>query len=229
MTDFSLTDSQLAMRDALEGITSRFDQAYWTEVDAAHRYPDEFVKALTDAGWLAMLIPEEYGGGGGSISDAAVMMETLERAGCAVSAAHAQMYTMGTVLRHGSDAQKSKYLPEIAAGNLRLQSFGVTEPDAGTDTTRIRTFAKREGDEYVVNGNKIWTSRVQHSDLMLLLCRTTRYEDVAKKHEGMSVLIVDLQKAIALGPDRGPTDPDDGQSRDERTGDPRPATSRSRT
>jgi acyl-CoA dehydrogenase len=194
-----LSEHQLALQDAVSGIARKFDQAYWTEVDSARRYPSEFVQALTDAGWLAMLIPEEYGGGGGSISDAAVIMETLERAGCATAAAHAQMYTMGTVLRHGSQEQKQRYLPEIAAGRLRLQSFGVTEPDAGTDTTRIRTFARRDGDEYIVNGSKMWTSRVQHSDLMLLLCRTTRYEDVTRKHDGMSVLIVDLRRAIGSG------------------------------
>jgi acyl-CoA dehydrogenase len=194
-----LSEHQLALQDAVSGIARKFDQAYWTEVDSARRYPSEFVQALTDAGWLAMLIPEGYGGGGGSISDAAVIMETLERAGCATAAAHAQMYTMGTVLRHGSQEQKQRYLPEIAAGRLRLQSFGVTEPDAGTDTTRIRTFARREDGEYIVNGSKMWTSRVQHSDLMLLLCRTTRYEDVAKKHDGMSVLIVDLRRAIESG------------------------------
>jgi acyl-CoA dehydrogenase len=184
------------LADALSGIAERFGQAYWTEVDAANRYPEEFVKALTDEGWLAVLIPEEYGGGGGTISDAAVIMETLERAGCSTGAAHAQMYTMGTVLRHGSAEQKRRYLPDIAAGKLRLQSFGVTEPDAGTDTTRIRTFGRREGSHYVVNGSKIFISRVQHSDLMLLLCRTTRYEDVTRKHDGMSVLIVDLAPAI---------------------------------
>jgi acyl-CoA dehydrogenase len=194
-----LSEHQLALVDAVSGIARKFDQEYWTKVDTARQYPSEFVQALTDAGWLAMLIPEEYGGGGGSISDAAVIMETLERAGCATAAAHAQMYTMGTVLRHGNDEQKRRYLPEIAAGRLRLQSFGVTEPDAGTDTTRIRTFARREGDEYVVNGNKMWTSRVQHSDLLLLLCRTTRYEEVARKHDGMSVLLVDLRQAIESG------------------------------
>jgi acyl-CoA dehydrogenase len=194
-----LSEDHLALRDALKGIADKFDQNYWTEVDSAGRYPDEFVQALTDEGWLAVLIPEEYGGGGGTISDAAVIMETLERAGCSTSAAHAQMYTMGTVLRHGNEEQKQRYLPRIAAGELRLQSFGVTEPDAGSDTTRIRTFARREGDEYVVNGSKIFTSRVQHSDVMLLLCRTTRYEDVQKKHDGISVLLVDLKEAIASG------------------------------
>jgi alkylation response protein AidB-like acyl-CoA dehydrogenase len=194
-----LSEEHATLRDALSGITEKFDQAYWTEVDRADRYPDEFVNALTEAGWLAVLIPEEYGGGGGTITDAAVIMETLERAGCSSAAAHAQMYTMGTVLRHGNEEQKQKYLPAIAAGELRMQSFGVTEPDAGSDSTRIRTFAQREGDEYVVNGNKIFISRVQHSDLMLLLCRTTRYEEVEKKHDGLSVLIVDLREAIASG------------------------------
>jgi acyl-CoA dehydrogenase len=199
MMTSNLPEHHQALADALSGIAKQFDQAYWTEVDAAQRYPDEFVKALTEAGWLAVLIPEEYGGGGGTISDAAVIMETLERAGCSTGAAHAQMYTMGTVLRHGSEEQKRRYLPDIAAGKLRLQSFGVTEPDAGSDTTRIRTFARREGDHYMVDGSKIFISRVQHSDLMLLLCRTTRYEDVTRKHDGMSVLLVDLREAIDTG------------------------------
>src|SRR6201996_4546344 len=137
MTTSYLSDEHLALQAALKGITDKFDQTYWTEVDSAGRYPEEFVRALTDEGWLAVLIPEEYGGGGGTISDAAVIMETLERAGCSTGAAHAQMYTMGTVLRHGSEEQKRRYLPDIAAGKLRLQSFGVTEPDAGSDTTRI--------------------------------------------------------------------------------------------
>lgn len=146
-----------------------------------------------------MLIPEEFGGGGGTLQDAALVMETIERSGCSAIAAHAQMYTMGTVLRHGDEDQKQRYLPEIAAGRLRLQSFGVTEPDAGTDTTRIRTFAQRNGDSYVVNGGKIFTSRFAHSDVMLLLVRTTRYEDVTKKTDGMTVLLVDLREARDSG------------------------------
>jgi alkylation response protein AidB-like acyl-CoA dehydrogenase len=185
--------------EAVGQLCREFDQTYWIEVDRERRYPEEFVDELTKNGWLAMLIPEEYGGGGGTISDAAVVLETLERHGCAATAAHAQMYTMGSVLRHGTDAQKRAYLPEIAAGRLRLQSFGVTEPDAGSDTTRIRTFARREGEHYVVNGGKIFTSRCQHSDLMVLLVRTTRYEDVEKKHHGMTVLLVDLREARAAG------------------------------
>lgn len=194
-----LTEDQLALQATVRDFARGFDQEYWTRVDAEGRYPDEFVQALTDGGWLSVLIPEQYGGGGGDVTDGALILETLERAGCTTTAAHAQMYTMGTLLRHGSEEQKERYLPDIAAGKLRMQSFGVTEPDAGTDTTRIRTFARREGDEYVVNGNKIWTSRVQHSDLLLLLTRTTRYEDVQKKTDGMTVLLVDLRKAIAEG------------------------------
>lgn len=194
-----MNDDQQALCDAVTALCSAFGNDYWTEVETQRRYPEEFVDELTRGGWLALLIPEEFGGGGGTLSDAALVLETIDRNGCASSAAHAQMYTMGTVLRHGSDEQKRRYLPEIAAGRLRLQSFGVTEPDAGTDTTRIRTFARREGDEYVVNGNKIWTSRFQHSDIMLLLVRTTRYEEVQKKHDGITVLLVDLREARASG------------------------------
>jgi len=187
------------LASAVTDLCSKYDQEYWTAVDEARQYPEEFVQALTDAGWLSMLIPEEYGGGGASIVDAALVLETIDRNGCSSSAAHAQMYTMGAVLRHGSEEQKQKYLPEIAAGRLRLQSFGVTEPDAGTDTTRIRTFARREGEVYVVNGTKMWTSRYQHSDLLLLLVRTEKYEDVERKTDGMSVLLVDLRDAKASG------------------------------
>lgn len=199
VTTNDVTAHRQEIREAVVHLCREFDQSYWMEVDRERRYPEEFVDELTKNGWLSMLIPEEYGGGGGTISDAAVVLETLERHGCAATAAHAQMYTMGSVLRHGTDAQKRAYLPEIAAGRLRLQSFGVTEPDAGSDTTRIRTFARREGDHYVVNGGKIFTSRCQHSDLMLLLVRTTRYEDVEKKHKGMTVLLVDLREARAAG------------------------------
>lgn len=194
-----LTAEHQALQESMADLCKPFDDAYWAKVDEAREYPDKFVKALTDGGWLSILIPEEYGGGGGSIVDAAVLMEALERNGCPATAAHAQMYTMGAVLRHGSEEQKRRYLPRIASGELRLQSFGVTEPDAGSDTTRIRTFARREGDEYVVDGSKIFTSRFQHSDLMLLLVRTTRYEDVQKKTDGMTVLIVDLEAARASG------------------------------
>ncbi|HEY4419480.1 MAG TPA: acyl-CoA dehydrogenase family protein [Pseudonocardia sp.] len=193
--DFELTDDQRAIRDAVAELCSRFPAAYWRERDARLEYPVEFVDALGKAGWLSVLIPEEYGGGGGTVADAALILETINRSGGTGVPAHAQMYTMGTVLRHGSDEQKQRLLPEIAANSLRLQAFGVTEPDAGSDTTRIRTFAARDGDHYVVNGAKIWTSRFQHSDYMLLLTRTTRYEDVEKKTDGLSVLLVDLREA----------------------------------
>jgi alkylation response protein AidB-like acyl-CoA dehydrogenase len=192
-----LNEHQQMIVAAINDLCSKFDNTYWVGHEHARTYPEEFVKALTDGGWLAMLIPEEYGGGGASISDAALVLETIDRNGCSSSAVHAQMYTMGTVLRHGSEAQKRKYLPEIAGGRLRLQSFGVTEPDAGSDTTRIRTFAVRRGDRYIVNGTKMWTSRFQHSDLLLLLCRTTKYTDVEKKTDGISVLLVDLREARA--------------------------------
>ncbi|GAA3107799.1 acyl-CoA dehydrogenase family protein [Pseudonocardia yunnanensis] len=193
--DFELTDDQRAIRDAVAELCTRFPSEYWRERDAKLEYPVEFVDALGKAGWLSVLIPEEYGGGGGTVADAALILETINRSGGTGVPAHAQMYTMGTVLRHGSDEQKQRLLPEIAANTLRLQAFGVTEPDAGSDTTRIRTFAAREGDHYVVNGAKIWTSRFQHSDYMLLLTRTTRYEDVEKKTDGLSVLLVDLREA----------------------------------
>ncbi|MCI2417872.1 acyl-CoA/acyl-ACP dehydrogenase [Saccharopolyspora sp. K220] len=193
--DLELTEDQIAIRDAVADLCARYPQDYWQRLDASREYPEEFVAALTDAGWLSILIPEEYGGGGLGVVEAALVLETINRSGCASTAAHAQMYTMGTVLRHGSDEQKKRYLPKIASGELRLQAFGVTEPDAGTDTTRIRTSAVRKGDHYVVNGGKIFTSRFQHSDLMLLLVRTTPYDDVAKKSDGISVLLVDLREA----------------------------------
>jgi acyl-CoA dehydrogenase len=193
--EFELTDDQRAIRDAVAELCSRFPSEYWRERDSKLEYPVEFVDALGKAGWLSVLIPEEYGGGGGTVADAALILETINRSGGTGVPAHAQMYTMGTVLRHGNDEQKRRLLPQIAANTLRLQAFGVTEPDAGSDTTRIRTFAAREGDHYVVNGAKIWTSRFQHSDYMLLLTRTTRYEDVEKKTDGLSVLLVDLREA----------------------------------
>lgn len=193
--DFQLTDEQVGIRDAVAALCADFPQAYWTEKDKALQYPEEFVDALGKAGWLAILVPEEYGGGGGSVTDAAIVLEAINRSGGTGVPAHAQMYTMGTILRHGSEEQKRRLLPEIAANRLRLQAFGITEPDAGTDTTRIRTFAERDGDHYVVNGGKVWTSRFQHSDYMLLLVRTTRYEDVEKKTDGLTVLLVDLREA----------------------------------
>lgn len=196
---FSLTEEQVAIRQAIDGLCTPFDSDYWRECDAKREYPEKFVDALYDAGWMSMLIPEEYGGGGADIRDAAVVLEQLERNGCHAGAARAGMYTMGALLRHGSDEQKQRFLPKIASGELRLQSFGVTEPDAGSDTTRIRTFARREGDEYVVNGQKIFISRVQHSDLLLLLTRTKKREEATKPSDGFTVLLVDLRKAIADG------------------------------
>ena len=187
---FSLTEDQVLIREAIDDLCTPFDNEYWREHDANSTYPEEFVDALYETGWMSMLIPEEYGGGGADIRDAAVVLEQLERNGCH---ARAGMYTMGAILRHGSDEQKAEWLPKIASGELRLQSFGVTEPDAGSDTTRIKTFAKREGDEYVVNGNKIFISRVQHSDLLLLLTRTAKREDGAKPTDGFTVLLVDLK------------------------------------
>lgn len=191
--DMELTDEQLAIRDAVAELCADFPDAYWIEQDESDEYPHEFVKALGDAGWLSILVPEEYGGGGRPIADAAVVLETINRNGGSGTPIHAQMYTMGTILRHGSDEQKQRYLPKIASGELRLQAFGVTEPDAGSDTTRIRTRAVREGDNYVINGQKMWTSRFEFSDLMLLIARTTPYEEVERKYDGVSVFIVDLR------------------------------------
>lgn len=193
--DFQLTEDHLAIKKAVEDLCARFPEEYWQEQDAKAAYPEKFVAALQNAGWLSILIPEQYGGGGLGMVEAALVLETINRSGSTAIPAHAQMYTMGTILRHGSDEQKQRYLPKIASGELRLQAFGVTEPDAGTDTTRIRTSAVRRGDTYVVNGGKIFTSRFQHSDLMLLLVRTTPYEDVQKKTEGISTLLVDLREA----------------------------------
>jgi len=186
-------------RQAVRELCGRFDSQYWQDVDERSGYPDAFVKALTDAGWLAALIPEQYGGGGLSVTEASVILEEINRSGANSGACHAQMYIMGTLLRHGSEAQKRKYLPGIASGQLRLQSFAVTEPTTGTDTTKTRTTATRKGDRYVVNGQKVWISRIQHSDLMLLLARTTPLPDVKKKSEGMSIFLVDLRGAEQKG------------------------------
>jgi alkylation response protein AidB-like acyl-CoA dehydrogenase len=193
--DFGFTEDQLAIKKAVEDLCARFPEEYWQEQDAKAAYPEQFVDALQRAGWLSLLIPEEYGGGGLGITEAALVLETINRSGGTAIPAHAQMYTMGTVLRHGSAEQKQRYLPKIASGELRLQAFGVTEADAGTDTTRIRTSAVRRGDSYVVNGGKIFTSRFQHSDMMLLLVRTTPYEEVQKKTDGISTLLVDLRES----------------------------------
>jgi acyl-CoA dehydrogenase len=187
------------IREAVGRLCAGFPGSYWQALDRERAYPTDFVRALTEAGFLSVLIPEEYGGSGLGLGAACAILEEVQRAGCNGGAAHAQMYTMGTILRHGSAAQKAAYLPAIAAGALRLQAFGVTEPGAGTDTTRIATTARRDGDRYVVNGQKIWISRAEHSDLMVLLCRTTPREQVAKPSDGMSVLIVDLRDAVGHG------------------------------
>jgi acyl-CoA dehydrogenase len=186
-------------RQAMRDLCSRFGGDYWQDVDSRAEYPEKFVQALTDAGWLAALIPTEYGGGGLGVTEASVILEEVNRSGANSGACHAQMYIMGTLLRHGSAEQKQRYLPAIARGELRLQSFAVTEPSAGTDTTKIKTFAERRGDRYVVNGQKMWISRVQHSDLMLLLARTTPLADVTRKSEGLSVFLIDLRGAEARG------------------------------
>ena len=187
------------LREGVRALCRQFDSAYWQKVDEARGYPDEFVQALTRAGWLSALIPEPYGGSGLSMTEASVIMEEINRSGGNSGACHGQMYNMGTLLRHGSEAQKREYLPKIATGELRLQSMGVTEPTAGTDTTKIQTVAVKEGDRYVVNGQKVWTSRVQHSELMILLARTTPLADVKKKSDGMSIFIVDLRTAEKKG------------------------------
>ena len=186
------------LRRGVRGVCARFPNAYWRELDAARRYPEEFVRAMAEAGYLAALIPEKYGGMGLDLSAACAILEEVNRSGANAGPAHAQMYTMGTLLRHGSERQKSEYLPGIASGELRLQAFAVTEPEAGTDTTSIRTRATREGDHYVVNGRKIYISRVEHSDLMVLLARTTPPEEVEKRTQGLSVFLVDLREASGL-------------------------------
>jgi alkylation response protein AidB-like acyl-CoA dehydrogenase len=184
------------IRAGVRALCANFPGEYWRELDRERAYPTEFVRALTDAGYLAALIPEEYGGSGLPISAAAAILEEVHASGCNGAACHAQMYTMGTILRHGSPAQKETYLPKIASGDLRLQAFGVTEPTSGTDTLALRTTARREAnDHYVINGQKIWTSRAEHSDLMLLLARTTPREQVKKRTEGLSVFLVDMRVA----------------------------------
>jgi acyl-CoA dehydrogenase len=188
------------IRDAVRALCLKFDGAYWRKLDRDRGYPTEFVQALTAAGWLSILIPEEYGGAGLGLSAAVAVLEEVQRAGCNGAACHAQMYTMGTVLRHGSAEQKQRYLPGIASGELRLQAFGVTEPSSGTDTLALRTTAvKKNNSTYVVNGQKVWTSRAEHSDLMLLLARTTPKEQVKKRTEGLSVFLVDMRKALGKG------------------------------
>lgn len=193
-----LPEDREELRDVVSDVLSKYDREFWIRVDESGEYPQDFVDDLQQGGWLSMLIPTEYGGGGASITDAAIFLETCNRWGAPGTLIHAQMYTMGAILRHGSEEQKQKWLPQIADG-LRLQSFGVTEPDAGTDTTRISTFARRDGDNYVINGGKIFTSRAQQSDLLLLIVRTKKYEDVEKKTDGVSVFLVDMRDALAAG------------------------------
>ena len=187
------------LREAIRDLCQQFPAEYFRKIDEERTYPESFVEALTKAGWLSALIPQEYGGSGLGLTEASVIMEEINRSGGNSGACHGQMYNMGTLLRHGSAEQKQQYLPRIASGELRLQSMGVTEPTTGTDTTKIKTTAERKGDRYVVNGQKVWISRVQHSDLMILLARTTPLADVKKKSEGMSIFIVDLRNAIGNG------------------------------
>lgn len=193
------TTSYPEIREAVRRLCADFPGTYWQELDRERTYPTRFVQTLTEAGFLSVLIPEALGGSGLGLGAASAILEEIHRAGCNGGACHAQMYVMGTLLRYGSEAQKARYLPQVASGELRLQAFGVTEPGSGTDTTRIRTFARREGDDYVINGQKIWISRAEHSDLMVLLCRTTPREACAKPTDGLSVLLVDMREAVGAG------------------------------
>jgi alkylation response protein AidB-like acyl-CoA dehydrogenase len=199
MTHESPAETYPEIRDGVRQLVAAFPGEYWRALDRERRYPTAFVEALTKAGYLGMLIPEEFGGSGLGLSAACAVLEEVHRSGANGGAAHAQMYTMGAILKHGSEAQKARYLPAIAAGALRLQAFGVTEPGAGTDTTRISTFARRDGDHYVVNGQKIWISRAEHSDLLLLLCRTAPRDEGAKPSAGISLLLVDMREAKGNG------------------------------
>jgi acyl-CoA dehydrogenase len=198
------TESYQEIRDAVRMLCATFPGSYWRQLDRERDYPKDFVSALTEAGYLSLLIPESYGGSGLPLSAAAAVLEEIQRAGCNGAACHAQMYTMGTLLRHGSDAQKQRWLPEIASGRLRLQAFGVTEPSSGTDTAALRTTARRDGDSYIVRGQKIWTSRAEHSDLMLLLVRTTPVLENMKRTDGLSVLLVDMREGLGRGLDIRP-------------------------
>ena len=192
------------IREGVKRVCADFPGSYWRELEEKSDYPTAFVQALTASGYLGALIPEEYGGSGMPLRAAAVILETIHSSGCNAGACHAQMYTMGTVLRHGSEAQKKKYLPDIASGKVRLQAFGVTEPTSGTDTTKLKTRAERQGDHYVINGQKVWTSRALHSDLMLLLARTTPLDQCKKKSEGLSVFLLDIRDALGKGLDIRP-------------------------
>src|SRR5678815_3176771 len=196
--DFNLTVEQQQIRDEIKKVCKEFPDAYWREIDSKKEYPESFVRKLSELGWLAALIPEEYGGTGLGITEASLILEEINHSGGVATACHAQMYTMGTRLRHGNADQKKRYLPKIATGELRLQAFGVTEPDAGSESTRIQTSAVKKGDRYLINGQKIFISRVMQSDLMLLLARTTPYDDLKDKTKGLSVFIVDLREAKGL-------------------------------
>lgn len=187
------------LREQVRKVCADFPDAYWRELDARREYPEAFIEAMTKSGYLGALIPEEYGGLGSSLTETSIILEEINRSGGNAQPAHAQVYVMGTVLKHGSEEQKREYLPKIASGEIRLQAFGVTEPEAGTDTTRLRTTAVRDGDHYVVNGRKIYISRVQHSDLMVLLARTTTLDRVQRKSEGLSVFLIDLREAVGNG------------------------------
>ena len=204
MTSFDPTADYAEIRDGVARVCAEFPGSYWRDLDAKRAYPTEFVAALIREGWLGAMIPEEYGGSGLNLTAAAVILEEIHRNGCNAAACHAQMYTMGTVLRHGSAEQKARYLPGIAKGTLRLQAFGVTEPTSGTDTLSLKTTARRDGDHWVINGQKIWTSRAEHSDLMVLLARTTPREQAASRTEGLSVFLVDMREHLGKGIDIRP-------------------------
>ena len=215
LMDFALTAEQEQLRQAVAAVCARFSEPYWQELDREKRYPEEFVKALTDGGWLATLIPTEYGGAGLGMIEASLVLEEINASGGNGAACHAAMYTMGALVRHGSEEQKRRYLPELASsGRLRLQSMAVTEPQAGSDTSRITTFARKQGDGYVLNGQKVFTSRVQHSDLMLVLARTTPVDQVTKEDRGDEPL--PGRPAPGRSLDRGAADRDNGQPRDQR-------------
>ncbi len=194
-----LEDPWADIRDGVAKVCAPFDNAYWNDLDAKSEYPHAFVDALTEAGWLGALIPEQYGGAGLPLAAGGAILETIHASGCNAAACHAQMYTMGTVLRHGSDEQKQKYLPGIASGDLRLQAFGVTEPTTGSDTTQLKTRAELVGNKYVINGQKVWTSRAMQSDLMLLLARTTPADPVTRRADGISCFLIDMREAVGNG------------------------------
>ena len=192
--DFEFSSGQREIREAVSSLCARFGDDYWRECDERNAYPEEFVRTLSEAGWLAAFIPQEYGGAGLTMLDGSIILEEINHSGGNAAACHAQMYTMASLLKHGNEEQKRRYLPRIASGELRLQAFGVTEPDAGSETPRIKTFARRAGDNYVINGSKIFTSRYQHSDMLLLLTRTTAFDEVKKKTDGMSLFLVNLRE-----------------------------------